>query len=771
MTKNDLTDKLKALEKSGYLEDVIPTRADNNKIPALKDWVNHKTLPSDIKGWKPGQGIGLTCRRAVAVDIDVAGSAEDAKAIQQIAMKTLGDAPCRIGKEPKRLLLYRLDDVPIKKKTLKVEKDGKKEKIEILGEKQQCVLYGIHPDTKKPYRWHNGEVSDIHIDDLIGVTNEQLDDFLEKSETYFLEKGYASSPSKTSSPSTSKTSSLLTTENRKPIGDASLTADPELIREALSCIPNCKDDERTEARTHDDLIPFAVAIKAGLGGEEKHYGIFHGWMSEWEDNTDKYIRRLWDSIHDANVGAEFIFKKAEKFGWINPYPDWVKDLNKDHFVAPAGKDSYVFREIIDPAFEDRRVLQCHSFQGFKKLHDNKLIFTQDGQKKKSIGKGTAWAKHEGRRTYEKGLAFFPDKDAPADYYNLWRGWGVEPKQGSWERMQHHLFYVVCDGDQEAYDYLIGWMAYAVQHPDKQGEVAVVIHGAKGVGKNTIGHYFHKMFGQHYLYINNSHHLTGNFNAHLRDSVFVVVDEAFFAGDKKGEGVLKSIITEEIIPVEKKGQDLITCRNYMHIMMFSNLDWVIRATAKDERRYFVLCIPEERKQNQDYFSALYAELNNGGAAAMLYDLLNHDLSNFNLRSIPQTQALIEQKLRSLDPHVKWLYDCLCNAQIGTWGWEDERFSLPTRIAHENYIQHHKDHSYDGKPLTDAVWSKAIRSTLKEDNQPLIVDGGKPTFENIRVPHTSFPGLQEAREGFERYINGEIEWPEIETLDISIDDLLE
>lgn len=259
---------------------------------------------------------------------------------------------------------------------------------------------------------------------------------------------------------------------------------------------------------------------------------------------------------------------------------------------------------------------------------------------------------------------------------------------------------------------------------------------------------------------------------VRDSVFVVVDEAFFAGDKKGEGVLKSIITEEIIPVEKKGQDVITCRNYMHIMMFSNLDWVIRATAKDERRYFVLCIPEERKRDHAYFTALYAELDNGGAAAMLFDLLNYDLSDFNVRNIPQTQALVEQKLRSLDPHVKWLYDCLIKGQIGHWEWEQCRFSFQTQKAHEDYVRHHKDHSFDGKPFTDATWSKAIRSILKnDDNQPLIVDGGKPTFDGIRLPHLSFPALSDAREAFERYINGEVEWPEIMSLDFSIDDMLE
>lgn len=550
---------------------------------------------------------------------------------------------------------------------------------------------------------------------------------------------------------------------RKPIGHPDLmTDDVETLISALQAIPNDLE--------YDDWIRILAAYKAAVGGDEAYYPVVEEWSLEWPDNTTEIVWQKWNSITHAEASARTIFYEATKRGWVNPKPEWAKDLNKDHFVAPAGKDTYVFREVTDPVFEGRRVLQCHSFPGFKKLHDNKPTFIQKGKKQQYVGKGTAWVTHLMRRTYEKGLAFFPDKDAPEGYYNLWQGWGVKPEKGSWELMKYHLLHVVCGGGQEAYDYLIGWMAYAVQHPDRQGEVAVVIHGAKGVGKNTIGHYFHKIFGQHYLYISQGHHLTGHFNAHLRDAVFLIVDEAFFAGDKKAEGVLKSIITEEILPVEKKGQDLITCRNYMHIMMFSNLDWVIRATGKDERRYFVLCIPEERKQDQDYFTALYAELNDGGPAAMLFDLLNYDLSKFNLRSIPQTQALVEQKLRSLDPAAKWLYDCLCNGQIGGWDWEDDRFYVVTQKVHEYYVQHHKDHSYDGKPLADAVWSKTIRSVLKKDGQSLI-KGVKVTHNGTRLPHTSFPPLSEARNAFEQYLNGEIEWPEMDNEEINLDDLLD
>src|SRR5262249_31922755 len=43
---------------------------------------------------------------------------------------------------------------------------------------------------------------------------------------------------------------------------------------------------------------------------------------------------------------------------------------------------------------------------------------------------------------------------------------------------------------------------------------------------------------------------------------------------------------------------------------------------------------------------------GGAAAMLYDLLKLDLGNWHPRKVPQTKALLEQKMLSLGGLEQW-----------------------------------------------------------------------------------------------------------------------
>jgi hypothetical protein len=43
---------------------------------------------------------------------------------------------------------------------------GGEERIEFLGDGQQFVAFGIHPETKQPYSWHGGEPGQIERADL-----------------------------------------------------------------------------------------------------------------------------------------------------------------------------------------------------------------------------------------------------------------------------------------------------------------------------------------------------------------------------------------------------------------------------------------------------------------------------------------------------------------------------------------------------------------------------------------------------------------------------
>jgi hypothetical protein len=180
-----------------------------------------------------------------------------------------------------------------------------------------------------------------------------------------------------------------------------------------------------------------------------------------------------------------------------------------------------------------------------------------------------------------------------------------------------------------------------------------------------------LFGRHFLTVSDPKHLVGSFNAHLRDCVVLFGDEAFFAGDKKHESTLKTLITDDMITIEAKGVDVEATRNYTHLILASNSDWVIPAGSA-ERRYFVLDVKSYKRQDATYFRRLVEFMKSGGREALLHHLMTHDITKFQVRSVPQTEALQHQKLWSLPPMEEWWFGLLSHGEMHstTTGWPSE-----------------------------------------------------------------------------------------------------
>jgi len=146
-------------------------------------------------------------------------------------------------------------------------------------------------------------------------------------------------------------------------------------------------------------------------------------------------------------------------------------------------------------------------------------------------------------------------------------------------------------------------------------------------------------------------------------------EAFLPGDRQAEGTLKMIITEPRIPIERKHRDVITVPNVLHLIIAANDEWVVPA-GLDERRFAMFDVDSQWKQDHTFFAALAKEMEDGGLAAMLYDLQHLDISGVNLRQPLVTAALLSQKLQSMRPAERWWYDKLLRGELlpGTDEWQ-------------------------------------------------------------------------------------------------------
>jgi hypothetical protein len=244
-------------------------------------------------------------------------------------------------------------------------------------------------------------------------------------------------------------------------------------------------------------------------------------------------------------------------------------------------------------------------------------------------------------------------------------------------MKKHMLDVMASSNREQFKYIMCWLAWAVQNPDRQAEVALVFKGKRGTGKGTLGNAMLRIFGQHGVHISSSDHLTGHFNSHLQDACLLFADEAYFPGNKNAEGSLKRLITEPTLFIEGKGRDGLSVTNMLHVILASNEDWVVPAGER-ERRYVMLDVPDIHIQETKWFDPIYAELDGGGYAAMLFELLHHDLGDWHPRRIPANCGLLDQQARSLSALDAWWLELLESGRL--WGCDP---SNPERAVSNSY----------------------------------------------------------------------------------------
>jgi hypothetical protein len=121
-------------------------------------------------------------------------------------------------------------------------------------------------------------------------------------------------------------------------------------------------------------------------------------------------------------------------------------------------------------------------------------------------------------------------------------------------------------------------------------------------------------------------------------------------------------------IEGKFRDAILVRNFPHVILTANAEWVVPASLS-ARRLLVLVASPEHVGDHEYFRALWAELEVGGLAAFLHDMLHRYLSRFNWREPPDTAGLQEQKKRSLTTELAWWMEVLHRGYV--WqskGWQ-------------------------------------------------------------------------------------------------------
>jgi putative DNA primase/helicase len=189
----------RALFERGYAP--IPLEGKAIKLPGWQKIAATETLinawPRQLPTYK---NTGNLTKNTPAIDIDIYDPAgiEIVEALVRERFAGNGKLLRRVGQAPKCAFIFRTDQ-PFSKLQLPLLAPGEPtpqkgdkctHKIEILGDGQQIVVHGNHPDTQKPYEWAGGEPWTVDHGELPVLDQAEAKAFLDDATARLIEAGW-----------------------------------------------------------------------------------------------------------------------------------------------------------------------------------------------------------------------------------------------------------------------------------------------------------------------------------------------------------------------------------------------------------------------------------------------------------------------------------------------------------------------------------------------------------------------------------------------------
>lgn len=287
------------LIEQGY--SIIPIQ-QGKKSPGFDGWQKTKATRGQVKDWLDGgfrnAGVGILTKFTCAIDIDCLND-DAALKFEAWCHAEIGPAPVRVGRAPKRLLLYRTVE-PFRKRRSAVYLDewNQKQMIEVLGDGQQFVAFHVHPETGKAYEWLGGVDAasplTVRATELTELRGEQIDRLIVEFERHAareewtiykngLDNGHASGPGGAGGGKAAVDPDNPWVEDTAPI-----TISDDELRSRLLLVGGADD--------YETWFRVGMALFHQYDGEQMGFDLWNEW-SETADNYDPdALDRHWKSF-------------------------------------------------------------------------------------------------------------------------------------------------------------------------------------------------------------------------------------------------------------------------------------------------------------------------------------------------------------------------------------------------------------------------------------------------------------------------------------------
>lgn len=635
-----------------------PGRRVSDGWVGLKDWTSVEATDEDLTEWaQSGAGVGLRCHEVIALDIDITNEML-AEMVEREAYLRLGFAPQRIGNAPKRLLAYKADTpgaLSSKVRLPLTDWTETEHAVEVLGDRQQFVVEGVHPKTGQPYEWDQ-PLADMRLDDLPEVTVAEVEDFLaEVSDLLEVFDCTVGKAQESHGAESSKSADML-------------AGDIDVLRETVAAIPNPEDT------TREQFVSMAHAVRAAAGDAvDEGREIFCEWADRWPPGQNPgEPERVYDSVEESGIGIQWLRDQARAAGHDDVADDFGAEVVTETPPlewSPEEGDgslfgSWVYVNKLKRFHHLRLGLELDKEQ-FNDYH------REPSQEEKPAD---VFLERQKPHSFADEITYRPGTTArvlrddrsgrrqlntwrPGPAYDEWHpdvaGKVADEDVAPWLALGRHII-----PDERERNIVLDWIAALLQRPGvKPNWHPLIGSPIHGIGKDSFFQPLLHGLGEDNVTVVHTEDLEGQWTDWAEGNQLVVVSEIGSFERRSVMNRLKSHMATppETVRINRKGLPQYKVPNLFGMLMFTN-NSDAAALEKHDRRFFVIW-SEVEPLDPDFYRYFNTEwLPNGGWQAVVQWLWQRDISAFDHRgNAPDTAAKEEMHRAALPPAEAMLVD--------------------------------------------------------------------------------------------------------------------
>jgi hypothetical protein len=386
----------------------------------------------------------------------------------------------------------------------------------------------------------------------------------------------------------------------------------------------------------------------------------------------------------------------------------------------------------------------------------------EGLDDKPVNIMTRWLNNDDTNWYEE-MELDPSSTRckNPDIFNMFRGLAISRDKAEssihenedvnilCKPITDHILKIWCRSNKGLGEYLLDWMAHAVQKPWIKLGTTPVLRGGQGSGKGIIIQMLGDILGQvHFSHATDMDVVVGRFQGNdAKTNLLTFLDECTFSGDKKQSSILKGLISEKMRKWEKKFLDPLHLRSFSNYIVASNYEQIVSVEC-DDRRFICIEVDDkyagpQKKESAAYFNNLLT-VKIEHFAAFLY---RRDLSQFNPKELPDSVYNVYQKIINLDSIDVFIYEL-----IKDWKMKfspescDERGRIKKKNLYNRYEEKCRSSGYRFK---HAAISSSFFMRLRKVLPSAVFKRGVVEFQHI----------DKCKQDFANYIkepNENIDW---------------